>query len=380
MSYSKYGNQIANYLKAAGIPAVWATAIGNVLGNSGLHQVQRGEVTRDTTRKEHRFVTPDVRKHILPDVDFRDGDPDYRPPARPVTEELLVPVPQPTVIVDRSPQQDAAPFRVDGGDFIRTAGAGDNVKVNLNCHINAVPQQGLPMALLNKPFNTVIGKALRAECGAMDQGQLRFFVEQNGEEVLLKLQLLNTLQTEVVTDVRYVSGKGIVATYQKVVLWKDGGTREGTLRTQRIAAVDGFYDNGEDHSTHATVRKFEAFTSVQVDDKKVPSFVRYGKAVGAWAIDTLGSVTIWENGAATPIVIADVINHTHDVPDTGWVVIGQNWKFEWVLLSAQPHTVDVITGALINASGDLEFTKSTVRVVGVTPTTSDIIPTATCPT
>jgi hypothetical protein len=385
MSYSKYGNQIANYLKGAGLPPAWATAIGNVFGNASQEMFHAGRQTHDSTRQEHRMVTPHIRKHVLPAVDFLPGDPDYRKPRISDSEQAEPPQPAPTVVVTVSPQESDAPFRVNGGSYVQAVSGGNVATVNLRHSIRGAPVQGLPLALLDPQTGTVVGKALRAEVGQVDQGQVTFEAVQNGGEVVLKLNVDNRAKTEVITDVRYEPGRGLVAKYDTVVLWRNpnGESREKLLATSRIEAASNFQEDADDHhSLHATIKRFEAFAEKDLPDAALPAGAKIGQTASAWAIGTTGSVTVWENGAVSnpAVVISGVKNLCADVMSGGWVVICQTRTLEWVLVAAQPFTVDVVTGASINASGNLEFTKSAVRVAGRYAASSDIIQTSSCAT
>lgn len=179
-------------LKAAGLAADAATTIARVLANP--QQVGRsGPVAVDTTPRNLRRVTPDARKHTLPSLDFRDGDPDYRPPRIPTSEEKPEPEQPPNLQIAVAPQQvNNVAFNVAPGGFANAVPRGRAVEVGMR-----IKGPDRSVTTIDATSSSLVGKRIRAEADALTG--LRFFIEDTGQELIWKLQAVPQEQEQVVT-------------------------------------------------------------------------------------------------------------------------------------------------------------------------------------
>jgi hypothetical protein len=122
--FSEQRRQLRNALLAAGMTPDSATQIANILGNSAQGLRHAGPVEIDSTPQDLRFVTPEQRKLRLSNLDFRQGDPDYRPQLTASSEERKENEPEPNVVAIVAPQQTPANFRVAPGSLTDVAGNG----------------------------------------------------------------------------------------------------------------------------------------------------------------------------------------------------------------------------------------------------------------
>lgn len=194
--FSAQAGQIANALKAAGLAPDAAQKIAAILGNGVQNLVRTNPETVDLTPAAMRYVTPERRTYQLPGLDFRQGDPDYRPQQFETSEERPVAKQAETLRREPAPQATQATYRVKGGKFTEAKGTGEAVQVDLKV---AGAGRG---ALLDPQSNSIIGKDFRCE----SDSDLRFFIEETGTELVWKLQLDSFLsglgtEVEVVTDV-----------------------------------------------------------------------------------------------------------------------------------------------------------------------------------
>jgi hypothetical protein len=199
----------------AGLKADIAAEIAYILANPS-QEVLTGPQTVDTTPRGMRMVTPEDRKYVLRNLDFRDADPDHRKQRIPMTEDKPRPQPPSTVRETQAPQQTESKFNVDTGGFTEARSTGDSVQVGLRIR---GPEQSV--ATIDSAGNSLVGKSIRAET---DASGLRFFIESSGEELVWKLQSVGTGETggiEVVTDVR-LSSSGLEITKQRLVVFKSG--------------------------------------------------------------------------------------------------------------------------------------------------------------
>lgn len=231
--FNLQGGQIRGALVAAGLPAAAATQISNILSNCAQTLQHAGPIIHDQTPANLRMVTPDARRHTLPNLDFRQSDPYYRQPKAQESEERK-PIQQTSVVqTSVAPQQTESTFRVLGGPYTAAAGTGDSVQVGLRV-------QGYGrVATLDPPSNTIVGKNLRAASDSGDNGRLRFYIEETGQEIVWNLQLQNVSPYEVVTGVRYEEGIGLVVTYSKIAAWQDSNSepREELIPATQVGVV-----------------------------------------------------------------------------------------------------------------------------------------------
>jgi hypothetical protein len=199
--FSAQAGQIANALKSAGLPPDAAQKIAAILGNGVQNLVRTNPETVDLTPDALRYVTPDRRTYQLPGLDFRQGDPDFRPTQFEASEERPTSKPAETLRREPAPQQTTSTYRVKGGKYTEAKGTGESVQVDLK-----VSGFGRG-AVLDSQSNTIIGKTFRCEA---DEA-LRFFIEETGTELVWRLQLDEFLtqfgtDVDVVTDVSLGAG------------------------------------------------------------------------------------------------------------------------------------------------------------------------------
>lgn len=212
-SYAEQGGQLRGSLIEAGLPAAAATIIANIFANGVQTMRQGGEVIHDQTPPGLRQVTPSDRTHRLTNLDFRDGDADYRRQRVQDSERADRPAPQSTVVGTLPPQQTASSYRLSSGDYTTVEPSGDTAKVNLRVN-------GSGDCLFRDPSaNMLVAKKLRAECGGADQSRMQFFIEPRPDELVFKLATTNVESVQVVTDVSYSDGVGIVVTYKTIGAW-----------------------------------------------------------------------------------------------------------------------------------------------------------------
>jgi len=212
-SYANQGGQLRGSLIEAGLPANAATIIANIFANSVQTMRQGGEVIHDQTPRGMRQVTSSDRSHRLTNLDFRDGDPDYRRQRSQDSERAERPVPQSTVNTTLPPQQTQSTYRISSGEYTNVESAGDTAKVNLRINGSG------DCIFRDQSANMLVGKKLRAECGGDDQSRLQFFIEARPDEMVFKLSTSNMKKMQIVTDVSYQEGVGIVVTKSTVWAW-----------------------------------------------------------------------------------------------------------------------------------------------------------------
>lgn len=239
-SFNLQAGQIRGALLAAGLPAHQATAIANILGNSAQTLRHTGEVVYDRTPANLRQVSPDDRKHSLQGLDFRPGDPDFRPPRVLGSEQQSRPQQESTVLEPLAPQQTTGAFRLNGGAFTEVSGTGDSAKINLR-----VQGAGGGALFADPQSNTLVSKAVRAETNG--DGYIQFYVEDNGDSAVWKLVFdSNTFQPRwVVTDVQYIPGTGLVITKQLLSAWFVGQPQNDVIPTCSQTVVTGISLGGD---------------------------------------------------------------------------------------------------------------------------------------
>jgi len=214
-SFADQAGQLRGMLIEAGLPAAAATIIASILGNGSQTLRHSGQVIHDTTPSGMRQVTPQDRTHRLTNLDFREGDPDYRQQRSQDSENARRPIQQNTVVATLAPQQTESAFRVSGGSYISVAPSGDTASVGLR--INGPGD----CVFRDRANDTLVSKSLRAESDASDRSRLRFFIEPRADEVVFKLSTLNTATLTVVTDVS-LGPAGIVVQRKTIQAWVIG--------------------------------------------------------------------------------------------------------------------------------------------------------------
>ena len=181
MSYQLQFRSLVTEFRKAGLNPDSAVRIARILGNS-LQQVRRGPETTDTTSQKLRQVGPDGRKYQFENLDFDDGDPDFRSLRLESSEERQYPTQASTVQETRSPQETQNSFNVSPGGFVSVSSRGDGVEVGID-----VSGTG-PFLQQDPASGSLTGVSLRAESETGVKGLLRFFIEPRGDEYILKLQ------------------------------------------------------------------------------------------------------------------------------------------------------------------------------------------------
>lgn len=233
-SYNLQAGQIRGALIAAGLPAVAATNIANILGNAAQTMRHAGALEHDRTPASMRLVDPDTRKHSLTHVDFRPADPDYRAERASASEGTARPAPESPVVVAVAPQQTPAQQRVLAGAFMDVAAAGQAARVGVR-----VAGAG-SMLFADQRANNLVARSYRAEANGFG-ADVRMFIETNNQEVVWKLQMNEAAGqyergVEVVTDVKMIPGQGLEITKQKVSGYF-GETSKARVATSRISVV-----------------------------------------------------------------------------------------------------------------------------------------------
>jgi hypothetical protein len=195
-----------------------AAELANVLGGSRQKLKTGGRLEQDTTPSDLREVTPEARQHHLTNLDFRKGDPDYRPKKIDDSEQRREARPDPAVKKAQAPQETDASYNLVDGAYTNVVADGNAVAVGLS-----VQGSGRAM-MLDPPSNSIIGKTIRCEAGGGDTNQslVRFFIDETGQEVIWKLQL-NLKRIPVVKSLEYKKGRGIQYTWQWAAVFAEPG-------------------------------------------------------------------------------------------------------------------------------------------------------------
>lgn len=181
MSYQNQMAQLIAEFQKAGLPRQNAVAIGRILGNS-LQEMRRGPETKDVTNPKMRSVDSTGRKQQFKNIDFLQGDPDYRKLKKQLSENKPEPVQPGTVQTDKDPTQTDNYFNVESGPFVQVEPNAEGVEVGLRI----VGTQ--PIMCQDAESGTIIGKRIR--CNAGQQAALiNFNLEPRDDEFILNLSL-----------------------------------------------------------------------------------------------------------------------------------------------------------------------------------------------
>lgn len=201
MSFQLQQAAIAAELRKAGIPADAANRLASILGNS-VQQVRSGPQTQDLTPSAMRKITPHVRKYHLQNVDFLEGDPDYRQAQTQPSEDRKKSAQASTVRSDTAPQQSRDSYRVGQGEFTQVRTEGDRVSVGLR-----VKKTG-SFVTQDPTSGTLVGRNIRVQSKTGDKGLIRLSMEEAGSDVVIKLDVDDAAFGNDVTQV--ISGDGVV--------------------------------------------------------------------------------------------------------------------------------------------------------------------------
>lgn len=307
--FGEQRQQLRLALVAAGLSPDAATQIANILGNSAQGLRHAGPVEVDSTPADLRQVGPEQRKQRFLNLDFRDGDPDYRPQRTAPSEERREKEPEPNIVPVVAPQSTDATFRVAPGSITDVAGDGRAAQVNVRNTVAGRPVAGLPVAMLDSQANQLVGKAPRAQVGQND-GTARLDIQENGREVLWNLQMLNRSEYDVVTKVEYISGRGLEITYERIKAWDQQAGRVDTIAVQEQAVVTELVDDKK--GLRGRRRLIPVFESRGESNTYFNTY-RIGTFEDGWAIGTVKQITqVWP----TSDLVVDVINLTQEIADT----------------------------------------------------------------
>lgn len=220
MSYADQRGMLKNALAAAGLDSDSASNIANILANSVQDALQSGRTRTDTTPEGLRMVGPDDRKLVFQNLDFRASDPDHRAQRTTDSEQDRRPQQAPNITERIPPQQTDATYRVSGGKLSDASGAGDSVEVNVRSRIAKQPPGKLPMTMMDRQSNTLVGKSIRASAGG-DEGRARLSVDEGPRDVSWNLQLDNVARYRVITGIEYEPGVGLRVQYSTIAAWDE---------------------------------------------------------------------------------------------------------------------------------------------------------------
>ena len=312
MSFSLQHRQLAGALEGAGLCPKAAGQIAGILCNGAQELRHAGPMIHDTTPPSMRRITPDIRKHQLPNLDFEEGDPDFRRPKIEPSENEPPVTPPPNVTVTVAPQQEGGGVPVRGGNLSEANIAGAGVRVDVRAKVARKPADGLPMAMIDQQSNRLVGKRLRANV-TDGGGRLQAEVREDNEDVSVNLSFKNLQDYDVVTGVEYVPGSGLRVTSEKVTAWN---AREKTVRwieTQDAEVLTGIADDLYGFRAHA--KRIPVFEKVAVrSDHLYFNTFRIGTFEGEWTPGTAKSVQqVWPDGGRS----VEVYNYTQRIPDDG---------------------------------------------------------------
>lgn len=193
MSFQLQFRALAAELERAGISGDAAVRIAQVLANSA-QTTRSGPVEVDTTPSGIRKVGPESRRHQFKNLDFLDGNPDHRKRRLRPSEDRPRPAPASSLQSQPSPQTTDNPFGVSSGNFTEARSGPSGVELGLRV-------SGAGQFLTQDPASgTLVGKSLRAEADAGVNGFLRFFIEEQANEHVLKIQINRDLLRDLVYE------------------------------------------------------------------------------------------------------------------------------------------------------------------------------------
>lgn len=186
MSYQNQMAQLISELQKAGIPRKNSVAIGRILGNS-LQEMRRGPETKDVTNPKMRQVDGNRRTQQFKNLDFPQGDPDYRKPRKQSSENKPRPTQASTVQRDKDPNTTENSFNVSSGPFVQVEPSSDGVEVGLRIVGTS------PIMTQDAESGAIIGKSIRCNAG-QQTALINFNLEPRDDEYILNLSLdLNAL-------------------------------------------------------------------------------------------------------------------------------------------------------------------------------------------
>lgn len=183
-------NQLSAALRDAGLPSSAANQVASVIFNS----VPKSPPVIDTTDEDMRTVGSAKRKGQFTNLDFLEGNPDYKPRRGQLSEDRPRPTQLKSLQENLSPQQKKDPSGIKSGKFTETTSRGDNTTVGLK--LEATGQ----ILTINEGSESLVGKNLRLDSKNSQEGGVRFFLEEIGNEIVLKLDINFNLLAKTVGD------------------------------------------------------------------------------------------------------------------------------------------------------------------------------------
>ena len=342
MTFSLQHRNLSAALEGAGLCPKAAGQIASVLCNGAQELRHNGPMIHDSTPPQMRRVTPDIRKHVLPNFDFEQGDPDFERPKIEPSEDTPPLEPQPTVVTTVSPQQSDGVFRVKGGSLSDSVAVNNGARVDVRSRIARKPPGGLPVAMIDEQANELVGKRLRAEV-TRGQDRLRAEIKENNEDVAVSLRLEDLREYDVITGMEYVPGTGIRLSYDTVTAFSGTASKESWIYTQDETVVTGIADDLRGFRAHA--RRIPVFESNALRNEYLYfNTFRIGTFTGGWTPGQTKTVSqVWPSGGRD----LEVKNLTTAVPNTP--------EQKYVLFAPRTEDqVNVQEGSTVDINGEDE--------------------------
>lgn len=322
MSFADQRGMLRSALIGAGLSPDAASNIANILANSAQDSLASSRTRTDTTPDGLRLVGPDDRKMLFQNLDFLPGDPDHRPQRVASSEQRDPARPPPNVTEKIAPQQTTATYRVAGGNLSDASGAGDAVEVNVRSRIAKQPSGGLPLTMMDRQTNTLVGKAMRASAGG-DDARVRVNIQEGERDVNWNLQLENIGRHRVVTGIEYEAGVGLRIQYSQIAAWDERQKDVRFIRMTEQPVLTEIVDDLKGFRAHtAFVPAFPSRTRTdganQFRGNSAPDLFfntfRIGTFTGGWPVNTTKIVS--QEWPASGRDVA-VVNLTQSIPETG---------------------------------------------------------------
>lgn len=312
MSYADQRGMLRSALESAGLSADAATNIANILANSAQEQLQSGRTRTDTTPDGLRYVGADSRKLLYQNLDFLPADPDYRPTRTSTSEQRDQPQQAPNVTSKLAPQQTDATYRVAGGSLADASGVGESVEVSVRHRVAKQPPGSLPVTMLDRQSNTLVGKSLRAASGG-DDGRMRVVMQQGQQDVTTNINLENVTRHRVVTGIEFEPGVGLRVNYSAISAWDERmkdvrflHMREQQVLTEVVDDLKGFRAHTAYIPTFPALNRANEnnpFVLGNAGEDLYFNVFRVGKFTGGWATGAAKSVEqVWPEDGRTLLV------------------------------------------------------------------------------
>ena len=249
MSYQNQMAQLVSEFQKAGLPRQNAVAIGRILGNS-LQEMRRGPETKDVTSPRMRQVTGQRRKQEFKNLDFQQGDPDYRKGTKQSSENKPRPVRPSTVQDDKDPVKTDNYFNVEAGPFVIVEPNSEGVEVGLRI----VGTE--PIMTQDSESGAIVGKRIRCNAG-QQEGLINFNLESRDDEYILNLSLdldaiakrLQEIIEDASEDIEQITGQpgggGLSNAFVNVTLGASGLCFQRVNGSQMCVAVTTCSTDGD---------------------------------------------------------------------------------------------------------------------------------------